>query len=518
MNVADNTRADEKYVLPVLFVLGCGYTALLFLSDLLPFVDLPFHLGVATIVRSYGEVGNQFSDYFTLQITGKPNVLHLWFCSSPFFSSVEFANKVYLGLYTFLLPLSLYTVIRELRGNTWFAVLSYLYLYNFSTHWGFVGFIGAIPAVFFLFSVVLRHLHRPTRWTRLTLVVGSLALFFVHVLAALFFLSVYWLSCLIDQKTDLRYRLLSVALTFPLIALIGWWWMGTSSGNGETLFEFMLSYYPDLFVRSFSLRSFFFSFDNSYLADGRLGIIWGGLIAAVSVSFLAWAAVFERSSFVTSLKQARNRPALAFLFAASFCYFVLPEGLPGQWALNQRFSVYFVLGAIAFSSVLELRRLPRGLVISVIVGACLFHGALYADYFRDFGVDSAGFTELILPESSEKRLAGLIIDPHFRGTLSYIHFSNYYIVRKQGIAVSGMVDFRFGTVRLKEDGADLPRDILRYDLRPDYAGEFGGIDYLVVRGEISPHLRDTLRDFEETVHQGGWSLLTRNESLVSVSQ
>lgn len=499
----------EKFVPYVLLVLGSVYSSLLLLSELLPFVDLPFHLGVATVVRGYGEAGNQFSDYFTLKIAGQPNVLYIWFCSAPIFPSVEFANKVYFALYTFALPFSIYALIRELRGNTWFAVLSFLYLYNFNTHWGFVGFVGAMPAVFFLFTVVLRHLRSPTLLTRIGIAVGSFLLFFIHVLAALFFLLAFWLTCLVDQRLARRDVVASGALTLPVIALIVWWWMGTESGDDQSLVEFLLSYYQNLFIRSFQVRSFFFIFDNSYLAGGRAGLLWGGLIAGISVSFASWALVMERNVFVAALKDPKNRPIFVFTAAAAGCFFLLPEGLPGQWALNQRFSVYSILGLIVASSVIDLKRLPRQIIVASIASGCLLHAVVYADYFWDFGIETSGFTDEILPDAQGTRLAGLILDPHYRGALSYLHFSNYYIVRKQGIAVSRMVDFRFGTVRRKPEGGTLPEAMMRFDIAPDYSGEYDDIDYLVVRGNITPDMRESLFNFEETAHTDGWSLLVR---------
>lgn len=501
--------ANERSVLLVLLLIASVYASLLLLTDFLPFVDLPFHLGVATVVRGYGDAGNQFSDYFTLQIAGQPNVFHLWFCSRTFFPSVEFANKVYFALYTFLLPLSLYALIREMRGNPWFSLLSFLYLYNFSTHWGFVGFVGAMPAVLYLFAVVLRHLRAPTNATRLAIALGSSGLFFVHVLAALFFLFAFWLACWMCQGADRWQALKSCAPALPLVAIISGWWLAMDHSGEQTLVDFLWSYYQTSFLPSLSLRSFVFIFDNAYLADGRLGLIWGAWIALVSVSFVLWSLAFEWRSLLGVLRAPRHRAVIAFVLAAACCFFLLPEGLPGQWALNQRFSVYIVLGIVALSSVLPLPHLSRRTVAGVILAGCLIHAALYADYFRAFGIETAGFSDEILPEAGTNRLAGLILEPHFRGALAYLHFSNYYIVRKQGIAVSRMVDFRFGTVRRKPEGGELPVALMRFDIDPDYTGQYDEIDYLVVRGEMTDDIRSSLFNFEEKVRNGEWSLLVR---------
>ena len=70
-------------------------------------------------------------------------------------------------------------------------------------------------------------------------------------------------------------------------------------------------------------------------------------------------------------------------------------------------------------------------MVGTIVVGCMLHGILYADFFREFATETSAFTDTILPEAQGSRLAGLILDPYFRETLSCLYFPNYYIVRKQ---------------------------------------------------------------------------------------
>jgi hypothetical protein len=499
----------------VILLLAACYSTLLFLSDLLPFVDLPFHLGAAAVVRGYDVGGNLFSDYFSFEFARQPNVLHLWFCSRPIFPSVEFANKVYFSLYTCLLPISILTVIRQLRGNPWVALLSFLFLYNFNVHWGFVGYILAIPAVFFLFALVLRHLEKPDIATHVGIALGAFALFFIHVLGALFFIAAYGLVCLVQYWRDPSKLVQCSALLLPLLGTMAWWWLGLDNDGEQGLGSVLADYYREDYLRSLRTRALFFIMDNAYLEVGRPGLLFGAVMAASSAVICLLALVIERTPLWLALRSPRARPILCFVATASLCFFLLPEGLPGQWALNQRFSVFAVLGIIIFSSLIELNRVKRGPLIAGMIAVCAVHGALYANYFRDFERDTAGFVENILPDAGKERLAMLIIEPHYRSVLAYLHFSNYYIVRRQGIAVTRMVDFRFGTIRRKPSGGELPPAMMRFDLQPQYRGEYDDLDYLVVRGEIPHPLRDALHKFEETRRNGAWALFERRSSMVN---
>ena len=84
----------------IIFVLCLSMHTILIASiRLYPFLDTPNHLAMATIYRYYGQPGNHFTDYYLIDTFLKPNVFHLFFCSSKLFPSVEFANK------SILLPL-----------------------------------------------------------------------------------------------------------------------------------------------------------------------------------------------------------------------------------------------------------------------------------------------------------------------------------------------------------------------------------------------------------------------------
>ena len=151
-----------------------------------PFVDMPSHLAAATIFRYYNEPTNQFEKYYSIDMFPKPNIFYILFCSLKIFPSVEFANKIFLCIYAILLPLSVLLIIKKMKGNLWFSLLSFLFLYNFNLGWGFVNFIISIPFILLFIYFLIDYHHKKDIKGKVILTVFFLFLFLLHALAALF--------------------------------------------------------------------------------------------------------------------------------------------------------------------------------------------------------------------------------------------------------------------------------------------------------------------------------------------
>ena len=82
-----------------------------------PFTDLPNHLAVAAIYRDYDAPDSLYRNYVLLERLFQPNTFFPWFCSLPFFASVEQGARVFYGLYILALPLSVWSLLRRLGGD-----------------------------------------------------------------------------------------------------------------------------------------------------------------------------------------------------------------------------------------------------------------------------------------------------------------------------------------------------------------------------------------------------------------
>ncbi len=487
----------EKRIFGALFLgLIALHLALVFSARLYPFVDLPDHLAAATIARHAGEPSNAFAHYYRAETFLKPNTFHLRFCGLALFPSVEFANRVFFALYVALFPLSALLVIRKLGGSPWFAFLSFLLVYNYNVSWGFVGFAFAVPlALLFCRFFVLDERGVSGAPRALGAAAALALLYFVHVLAALFCAFLLFLRLVTRGRRALRSLPANLAAALPLAVLIFVWWRGEGRGYAGTgLSQFLRNYYSSDFVRTLFKRKSVFIFDNYHLFEGVKGY--------------AIAALFSLGVVVPAIAslRARRRGAsgvLPLLLAAALCCLVLPNELPEQSVLYERFSVFLVLALIVFGAARATARLPRA-TAAAFVALGILHYALWAGYFFEFNRENAGFDRAFLrPEGSGKKLAGLVADYTYRGRPIYIHFPSYYVVWEKGVATASLADFRFGPVRRNTNEIELPRYLEWVGKRGNYDGRYRDMDYLLLRGGNAPEGFD----IERTA--GRWSLCGR---------
>jgi hypothetical protein len=484
----------EKRIFGALFFgLIALHLALLLSARLYPFTDLPDHLAAATIARHAGESSSGFGEYYRVETFLKPNTFHLWFCGLPLFPSVELANRAFFAVYAALFPLSVLLVIRKLGGNPWFAFLSFLLVYNYNVSWGFVGFAFAVPLALLFVRFFVLDERGIVGVPRVLGAAAALALlYFVHVLAALFCVLVLLLRPVERGRGALRALPASLAAALPLAVLLFAWWRGESRDyTGPGIPQFLQEYYRTAFAQTFFKRKSVFIFDNYHLFEGVRGY---AIAALFSLGVVVPAAV----SLLARRRGASS--VLPLLLAAALCCLFLPNELPQQAVLYERFSVFLLLALIVFGAARSPARLPRAAAVAFVALAVL-HYALWASYFFEFNRENAGFDRAFLrPAGSGKKLAGLVNDYTYRGRPIYIHFPSYYIIWEKGVATASLADFRFGPVRRNTNAIELPRYLEWVGKRGNYDGRYRDMDYLLIRGGGAPG------GFELERSAGKWSL------------
>jgi hypothetical protein len=470
----------EKTIFGALFLgLIALHLALVLSARLFPFTDLPDHLAAATIARHTGEPSNAFSGFYRVDSFLKPNTFHLWFCGLSLFPSVELANRAYFAVYVMLFPLSVLLVIRKLGGNLWFAFLSFLLVYNYSVSWGFVGFAFAVPlALLFCRFFVLDERGVAGVPRMLGAAAALVLLYFVHVLAALFCAFLLFLRLVPRGRGALREIPGTLAAMLPLAVLIFAWWRGESRDYAGTgLSSFLREYYRSAFAGTLFKRKSVFIFDNYHLFEGFKGYAIAalfslGIVVPAAVSLLA--------------RRRGTSSVLPLLLGAALCCLLLPNELPQQAVLYERFSVFLLLALLLFGASRAPARLPRA-AAAAFVALGILHYVLWAGYFLEFNRENAGFDRAFLrPEGSGKKLAGLVFDYTYRGRPTYIHFPSYYIIWEKGAATASLADFRFGPVRRNTNAIELPRYLEWVGKRGNYDGRYRDMDYLLMRGGSAP--------------------------------
>jgi hypothetical protein len=499
---------DSRNLFLVCFSILLGaHLYLILTTRIYPFVDLPNHLAEATLYKYYGEPTNQFADYYSLHIGLKPNTFHTLFCSLPLFPSVEFGNRILLCMYVLLLPISVWMIVNRLGGNPWFALPSFLLLYNFSTTWGFTGFTLAIPVMLLAFYFLLKVWKGKTLSSRVAIILLFVLLFFIHALAALFSLLLLCIGNAYFFRHSSRKAIIESLVGLPVVMLVAHWWWFDRMDSGPDTVRFLWEYYSTGYVASLPKRiGGLLLFDNYSLFEGTPGFVVAFFFAAsILLPLLLWKFKKQmadhdgfslRSSFI--------------LFGCSvLCFFLLPDKLPGEHYIFHRFSVFALLSVSIMSSVLYARE-PVGSLKTICIMFSAIHMVMWFQYFGEFSRTSAGFTSELFPEHQQgKRLAGLISDYNFRGRPIYNHFSDYYIVWKQGIAASGITDLRFGFVNRKVSTDILPGSIDWGGKFAAYDGRFSNVDYLLARGVLPPDSSGGLDRFARIRSVGEWHLYER---------
>jgi len=502
-------RWDAQPFIVVFVTLICLHVILMAVSRLYPFIDLPNHLAAATINRYYGDSSNMFSTYYSLDLFPKPNVFHLLFCSLPVFGSVELANRIFLCLSVILLPVSVLLLIRKLGGNRWLSLLSFLLLYNYNVTWGFLGFSFAIPFILFFLYLCIDFIERG-RWKTGGAAAGLLVLlFFVHALAALFCLLIFIVYCLLSGKTPIRIMERCAAIAPAAVLLIFWWNAEGAAYRGQGIADYLEEYYDQAYLAAFADRLTIFYQDNSSLFLGTRGVAAGLFFTLCIIVPVLAAAILRRKD--RHRKRIKGiRPAM-ILFAVSLaCIIVLPRDLPHQAILYQRFSPILLLSSILLGGCLLREKIRRPVIIGICI-VCAIHLALWTDYLHDFNERNRTFTpEFFPPAGGGRTLAGLISKFTYRGVPVYIHFPAYYIIWRQGIATTSLVDYRFGSVRRAVGFDVLPKYLEWAGRMKIYDGRYRAMDYILIRGEFPTQKVEHFADFTLMRSADRWFLFERN--------
>jgi len=479
-------------------------TLLLSSMELFPFVDLPNHLAEASIFKYY-EPANLIGQYYTPTPWYFPNTFHTVFCS--LFPSVEWGNRIFHILYIVALQLSVFLVIKELKGNPWYGLLAILFTYNYNVSFGFVGFAVSIPVLIFLFYTILLYIR--TGKVYLTVVIASLLLllFFMHAQNALMGLVMYGFMLLYHFRRSVKQLLIhAVTVPVPLVIIIfTWWYTRDEQQPGESTFDYLVDYYTSSYFTEFLMRARIIVFDNFQLRDGLPGLVIATFfflcVLIPLVAYQPWKRKISLSQFGPNLIYA----GIFFLITFA-CYLFVPDKLPGQTPLFQRFCTIAILSLIIVGSIL-LRDYNRSWLKYFVIFTVVIYTVLWSEYIISFNRENRNFDpEFFEGVGPDATLAGLIYESRYRGRKVYIHFPNYYIVWKGGIAASKIIDYRFGVVRRTSTKDTLPyyHELIGDDY--GYQPQYQNLDYLLVRGAAPEKPDSNLNSFVLEKRSGPWAL------------
>jgi len=510
VNTIDRSR--EHRLFQALFLgLLLFHVVLISQQRLFPFIDLPFHLASASIIKNYNETGNVFQDYYQIDMSLQANVFHLGFCLNPLFPSVEAANKAFYILYVCFLPLAVLFAIQAAGGTLWFSLLSFLLLYNNNVIWGFTGFSIGIPTFFLLIGLLLKSGRKPTPALLVSMALVFILLFFMHAVIALVAMMFFMIWVVLLTKPDVPGLMTRCLAVVPTCGLFIVWWAGLPLSSYQTL-ETLMKYYRAEFWTTFRARELLLYADYSSLFAGPAGKVAGFMVVSLigGLLLIGLCRGVDRSNCVRSGQKFR-----VVLLATSF-FMVLALVSPYDirelcWYFYPRFAVFVLLLLIILGSMVWRGRMNRFMIVLICCAAMVSSG-LWWDYFRSFDRENDEFRSEFLPRDKTARMAGTMYDFRYRGRPHYIHFPNYQIIWNNGIATTRLIDYSLKAVHRTTDFKVLPLYHEWITADNPYDGRYSHLEYILVRGSIPRGDLTHFSDFSCVARSDKWSLYHHRHS------
>ncbi|MBI3183738.1 MAG: hypothetical protein HYZ28_16495 [Myxococcales bacterium] len=465
----------------------------------LPFVDLPQHLHLISVLHRLDDPTTLYPELFELRGQLTPYLGYYYAVSLlNWLLPLEAANRVFLSAYVAGLPLSLAFLLRSFRRPAWPALLALPFAYGDSLAWGFLNYCSALPLAFLACGLFARAIADPPR--RLLWAIGlglcllAVLLFHVQVFAYLGVALPFLLattSAPEDPGATLSRRLAArrhaLAAVVPAAALF-LFWVGLRLGAptevqygapwkawGPLLSKENLSFNP--FEQNLAQLPRVLA---NMLRDGTDRY---GLYAALAVAALALAAALvprwraERAEGPVERFRMLGLAAIALLL-----YFALPFDIRGyMYYLNTRFA--HLAAPLVLACVPALRPEAQRTLTALAAAASLALGIPLARGFAEFDREASALDELSMSTGHRPKVMGLIYDTSSRavGHPVFLHASTV-LARAKG----GATNFSFALTPhspLKYRGS--PPPTFPSEWRPDqldYRAQGGAYDHFVLRG------------------------------------
>ncbi len=521
----------ERWLFGAVVVLGA---APLLLGTYLPFLDLPQHLGLATIIHHLGDPAWDFQTYYLIDARPLPS----WGFYGPvhllaYGMSVPVAARVVLVAYALLLPYGARTLFSAFGRDPRLGLIAVPLVWNTNLYMGFVSFVVAVPL--FLFGVAaaerLLSAEVPRRRDQVWAGVLGVAVYFGHGQVFLLYgcaLAVLLLFTLLDRGRPGRWRRAWVFL--PALAL-GVYWIAnvilapaSAVGAPEHL-EVLGALgvigkvrWDPLGQNLREMGRYLYDVSPGLLNDVCFAAIFLGLV--LGTGWRGVAAVLKKIGGAAWPGLAVLQTLRLELLAAGLLlsYFISPMEIGMQWYVHPRHLLFAALLAPAFlppdlfdaTASTGCRR--RGLatfapllLVLLSLGVALQAGLTV----RAFNREAKGFETVLEQASSGGRTLGLIFDNGGGGSVRvwpFLHFAGYLQARRGGDLGFSFAGLPSLPVRYRP-GAQAPHP---YEWRPGTfrIGVHGRYyDRYLIRGSPRGDALRLSQGGRKVLRSGAWTLI-----------
>jgi hypothetical protein len=428
--VALMSDADARVFAVCFLALLPLYWAPLFVTEILPGLDLPFHLAVADMLGKRGSLASPYAAFYQGSLRVAPYAAHyLMLVALGKVMSLLVAHKLIVALYIAAMPLSTASLLAACGRSRVPALLAFPLAYNLTLHYGFISFALSLPVLVQLLAQVVKHLFSPPGqvWRSwLWAAALALLLFLCHlqnffygvgaVLGFAFLVSRPWrrrllgASTLLPALATLAYRQIagsaSAAPRPPLAvvwALVKRHRLGDLGGR-----TFLRDFYERLSVIPVHVMRGFADQVDVRACKALLLVITVYLVAGL----LAWVAL-PKQKFLPP--QPRVWPAILVAFAGAVAaYLLLPHHL-NELSLTTFFPRFAVLVAL-----MAIALVPAGLaracgVLRLFVPLpalvmCALYGHQLIVHYRLYAKETADFVAVLHKTPPGGKAVGLVFD------------------------------------------------------------------------------------------------------------
>ena len=483
-------------------LLACAIaTALpLWLTGHLPFTDLPQHAAAIGTLRHWWDPVWRSRESFTLAL-GQTQYLLYYLVGAGLafpFGTAERANLVLLSLVAVAYPYSLRALLRALGRDQRLALFACPLFWSQALLIGFFNYVAAMPLTLWGLSLAVRLAEERRRRLLVELAVASVALFYLHLSAFLFFAPCAVLASIaLPQPHPPREWPRQLVWVLPTLLLSLLWLLFSPVAHPRSVgWEQPMAVAFE--APAVALRN---------LPDALLDIWRGPQDEWCLFALVAAAALLAWPSATKPPGDSWRRGLVAVWLAwAALLYFAFPVSIGWMWQLNERYALLFVLIAPAL---LTVPRARHGVfALGLLAATSIFAAATAWVQFRGFDREVGRFDEVLAHAEPGKRTIGMIFEQNsrFAKFSAFLHFQAYYRARKGGVASFSFAELPQSPLRYRPETAPPPHppgwEWHANSFRNDVDGVY--YDYVLVHAAFEP----------QQLHAPGprWKLLARADN------
>lgn len=511
----------DRWLLAALCVALVAAVVPLWVSPLLPMMDLPQHLATVRILHSLDDPWFAVGKYHVADFSRTQYLS--WYVAVDLLTHLmplETANRVVLSLYALGLPLSVLALLRAHGRDPALALLAVPLVYNVFFFMGFANYVTALPLLLWALALLQRSLDRPS-WPRVVgLAVLVLLLFYSHAQAFVLYVVLATVAVMGGSRGvhPRHWWRAALHLVPALVAMAVWTsrslilageaaWRQGHGGRNVTSTEVHFEPYDD------RLRHLYEWWLDAYRddSDGRIALAWLGVLLATVLAGQG-RAVCPETAVSPWRRWLRSKVPLLLTLATLFAYVASPVSYKWIWPISYRLIPVIALLALVTVGHARLAGGVWGRRAVLLLPATLlavFAAHTHVVKAQQFSREAGPVRAVVARAEPGKKLISLVYGAgsEVLNHAPMLHLGQYYVVDRGGMASFSFANFPQSPVVYPDVGGP-PTFPPRFEWTPerfDWREHGSYFDYFLIRGGGQP-LAGHLHEVELVVQDGPYRL------------